>query len=183
MRLSDAGQEEAAVPVLREATTIDTGFAMAWRKLAILVSNNGGSAADFTDAARRAYLHRDRLPELEKQAATASYFNLVDYESDKTIAAYRAMLEIDPQITIAENNLAIALSSRGQYAEAESLAMACVNRGEFANCPFPAIRNQLIRGERARAESTWKRWERAAPQEPNMRQVAFGLASWRGDYA
>jgi tetratricopeptide (TPR) repeat protein len=183
MRLSDAGREEAAVPVLREATTIDTGFAMAWRKLAILLSNNGGSAAEFTDAARRAYLHRDRLPEMEKQAATASYFNLVDYESDKTIAAYRAMLEIDPQNDIAQNNLAIALSQRGQYAEAESLAMACVNRGQFANCPFHAIRNQLLRGERARAESTWKRWERAAPQDPNMRQVGFGLASWRGDYA
>jgi len=183
MRLSEAGHEEAAIPILREATSIDTSFAMAWRKLAVLLSNNGGSAADFTDAARRAYLHRDRLPEMEKQAATASYFNLVDYDSDKTIAAYRAMLEIDPGNTIAQNNLAIALSGRGQYAEAESLAMACVNRGQFANCPFHAIRTQLIRGERARAESTWERWERAAPTDPMLQHVAFGLASWHGDYA
>ncbi|MEP7067448.1 MAG: protein kinase, partial [Gemmatimonadota bacterium] len=183
MRLSDAGHEEAAIPILREATTIDPGFAMAWRKLAILIGNNGGSAAEYTSAARRAYEHRDRLPELEKQAATANYFTLVDYDSDKSIAAYRAMLEIDPENTIAQNNLAIAISQRGQYAEAESLTMACVNRGQFANCPFHAIRNQLILGERARAESTWKRWERAAPRDPQLQQVAFGLASWRGDYA
>ncbi|MBK5189290.1 MAG: hypothetical protein JJD97_13690, partial [Gemmatimonadaceae bacterium] len=182
MRLSDAGHEEAAIPVLEEATAIDSGFAMAWRKLSVLISNNGGSFAQSADAARRAYEHRDRLPELEKQAAIAAYFQFVDYDATKVIAAYRAMLAIDPDNDIAQNNLSITLSTRGQYAEAESLAVACINRGQFANCPFHAIREQLLQRKLPAAESTLARWERAAPTDPNMRWSGAGIASWKGDY-
>ena len=40
-RLSDAGREDDAIPLLQEATTIDSTFAMAWRKLAVIYSNHG----------------------------------------------------------------------------------------------------------------------------------------------
>ena len=182
LRLSDRGREEAAIPLLQEATTIDTGFAMAWRKLAVVISNNGGSFTQSSDAARRAYQHRDRLTELEKQAAIAAYFDAVDHDATKEIAAYRAMLAIDPNSDIAENNLSIMLSNRRQYAEAESLAVRCMDRGQFGNCPFHVIRAQLLQGKLPAAESTLVRWQRASPQDPNVREAAFGIASWKGDY-
>jgi tetratricopeptide (TPR) repeat protein len=183
VRLADDGREEAAIPLLHDATSLDTGFAMAWRKLSILVANNGGSIATYADAMRRAYVHRDRLPEIEKLATTAGYFDVVDHDAGKTITAYRGMLAIDPDNDIAQNNLAISLSSLGQFAEAESLAVRCMDRGQMGNCPFHAVRIQLTEGKLAKAESTLARWQRASPQDPNMRETAFGVASWRGDYA
>ena len=182
LRLADVGGEEAAIPILQEATVIDTGFAMAWRKLSVLISNNGGSFTQSADAARRAYQHRDRLPELEKQAATALYFDAVDHDASKVIVAYRAMLAIDPDNDIAQNNLSITLATHGQYAEAESLAVRCMDRGQFGNCPFHAVRAQLLQQKLPAAESTLARWERASPQDPNMRYTATGIASWKGDY-
>ena len=74
VRLFDAGQEEAALPLLQEATAIDTAFAMAWRKLAAVLGNIGASNAKQMDATTRAYRHRDRLPELERQATIAYYY-------------------------------------------------------------------------------------------------------------
>ncbi|HVP69872.1 MAG TPA: hypothetical protein VMS45_01030, partial [Gemmatimonadaceae bacterium] len=166
-RMADIGEEEAAIPILQEAVAIDTGFAMAWRKLAVLMSNANGSMTKVVDASTRAYQHRDRLPELEKQAATAWYYDLVDHDSNKQIAAYRAMLAIDPDNTIPLNNLAMALYLRGQYPEAESLAVHCMDTGIFANCPFHAIRPQLMQGRLGAADSTLARWERALPHDPN----------------
>jgi tetratricopeptide (TPR) repeat protein len=182
LRLSDAGREEDAIPLVQEATAIDTGFAMAWRKLAVLISNNGGSQAQATAAMTHAYQHRDRLSELEKQATIAHYFNQVDHQPRKEIEAYRTMLTIDPDNTIAQNNLSIVLGSSGEYAEAESLAVACVDRGQFANCAFHAIRNQLIQRKVSAAETTYARWARALPRDPNRIDAGVGLASWRGDY-
>src|SRR5262249_9201658 len=49
-RMADVGEEEAAIPVLQEAVAIDTGFAMAWRKLAVLISNTNGSLTKVVDA-------------------------------------------------------------------------------------------------------------------------------------
>ena len=182
VRLADTGNEEAAVPLLQEAVAIDTGFAMAWRKLASLIGNTGGSTTLSVAAATHAYRDRDRLPELEKQAATATYFDFADHDLQKAQAAYRAMLAIDPDNDIALNNLASVLASIGQSAEAESLAMQCMNHGQFANCPFHAIRAQLQQRHVEAAESTLARWRRGSPNDPNARWVAFGVAGWRGDY-
>ena len=182
-RLADDGQEEAAIPYLQEAVQIDTGFAMAWRKLGVLIGNNNGSAAKVTEAVTRAYQHRDRLPELEKQATIAYYYDFVDHDPSKVIAAYRAMLAIDPNNTIPLNNLSIQLYLAGQYAEAESLALRCMANGVFSNCPFHAIRAELMEGKLATADTSLARWERALPRDPNMMGTRFALASYRGDYA
>jgi eukaryotic-like serine/threonine-protein kinase len=183
MRLSDGGREEEAIPLMQQATAIDTGFAMAWRKLSVLIGNNGGSSAQAAAAATHAYQHRDRLSEMEKQATIAQYFDFVDHDPPKVIAAYRAMLTLDPDNDIAQNNLAITLSNNGQYAESESLAVACIDRGQFANCPFHAMRSQLLQRKPAAAETTLARWTRALPHDPNRMDAGLGIAAWKGDYA
>ena len=65
LRLEAEDQPEAAIPLLQEAVAIDTGFAMAYRKLAVVYGNLGGNEAGQVAAATRAFSHRDRLPELE----------------------------------------------------------------------------------------------------------------------
>ena len=182
LRDFETGHEEAAILSLREATALDSGFAMAWRKLAVLLGNTGASYPRVVDAATRAYRHRDRLPELERQATIGYYFDMVDIEPDQSSAAYRAMLAIDPTSEIALNNLAMRLFDQHQYAEAESLAVRCVELGTFATCAFHVMRNQMALGKTAAADSILDRWRRAKPDDPNMMMMRVGLASARGDY-
>ena len=96
MRLADVGENDRSIQLLQEATALDTGFAMAWRKLAALLSNTSGSPGKAADATTRAYQHRDRLPEFERQATIGYYYDNVDYNAAKSEDAYRAMLAIDP---------------------------------------------------------------------------------------
>jgi tetratricopeptide (TPR) repeat protein len=182
VRLADVGQEEEAIPLLQEATAIDTSFAMAWRKLAALLSNHSASFSKVADASERAYRHRDRLSEVEKQAAVAWYFDNVDRDVPKVIAAYRAMLAIDPDNDIALNNLSLLLYSQRDFAVAESLAVRCMAIGQYGNCPFNALNAQLAQGALPRAESTMVAWQRNSPHDPTLTGVKEGIASWRHDY-
>jgi len=144
---------------------------------------NAGSLQKQSDAVTRAYEHRDRLPELEREATIGSYSESVDYDPAKAMAAYRAMLAIDPDNDIALNNLAGDLADAHQFAEGETLAVRCARNGVLGNCPFHAMRLQLAQNKIAEAESTTARWERAAPRDPAVLDVQFELASALGDYA
>ncbi len=121
-RASDAGDADKAITLLQQAITLDTGFAMAYRKLAVALGNSLGSTAAAVDAAKRAYQHRDRLTEIERYQTEAYYYFMVDFDPEKQISAYRAILELKPDDPIAPNNLSIALGTRRRWAEAEVVA-------------------------------------------------------------
>jgi tetratricopeptide (TPR) repeat protein len=182
LRLSDGGREDDAIPLLQEATTIDTSFAMAWRKLAVLLNNHAAPFGKVADASERAYRHRDRLSELEKQAAIGWYFDVVDRDPPKAVAAYRAMLTIDPDNDIALNNLSLLVYSQRRFADAESLAVRCVAEGEFGNCPLNAISSQLAQGAVSRADSMLALWQRNSPSDPSLRAVGVIVSGWQHDF-
>ncbi len=182
IRLENVGKSEQAAQSLREATEIDSGFAMAWRKLAVVLANTSAPFSVVADASTRAYKHRDRLSDLERQATIAWYFSTVELDREKTTSAYRAMLAINPDDQIALNNLSQTLFDRHQYAEAESLAVHCMDVGSSTTCPFHALRNQMVQAKFVAAESTVARWARVSPQDPNMKRARFGIAAARGDY-
>ena len=74
-RLSDQGFEEQAVERLEQAIALDSGFAMAWRKLAVALDNSQSSQDRVVTATTKAWAHRDRLTEIERQLAIAYYYS------------------------------------------------------------------------------------------------------------
>ena len=182
-RLSDAGREDDAIPLLEEATTIDSTFAMAWRKLAVILSNHGAPYSKIAEAAGHAYRHRDHLSELEKQSAIAYYADQVELDLPKAAEAYRTMLAIDPDNTIALNNLSLNQLLQHHFAESESLAVRCMKNGQYANCPINAIGAESAQGEVRRADSTLELWERNSPDDPSMKAVRVLAPTWHHDFA
>src|SRR2546426_9678642 len=94
-RANDAGETDRAVALLREAIALDTTFAMAYRKLAVVLNNTGGAPSLIVDAATRAYGHRDRLPPRERSLAEAVHHSQADFDPPKVESAYRTALELD----------------------------------------------------------------------------------------
>jgi tetratricopeptide (TPR) repeat protein len=112
--LSDAGDNPASAALLEEAVTLDTAFAMAWRKLGALYTSGGGALGRFSrgiEAYDRAYRFRDRLTERERLLTTAGYFDNVRRDLRRAADAYEQMLERDPEDTWALNNLGIIMGS------------------------------------------------------------------------
>src|SRR5438105_240509 len=71
LRAADRGEFTRAVELLGDAIALDSGFAMAYRKLAVIFSNMGESPSRTKAAAASAFRYRERLPALERHLATA----------------------------------------------------------------------------------------------------------------
>src|SRR6184192_2936314 len=74
LKANDAGQFARAVSLLEEATSLDTTFAMAYRKLAVVLTNTDAAPSRIAEAAAKAFRHRDRLTPLERYLAEGFYY-------------------------------------------------------------------------------------------------------------
>jgi serine/threonine-protein kinase len=122
---AQSGTEEEVqqgVELLEEAVALDTGFAMAYRKLGLTLRYIGGPRDRVVDALDRAMRHRDRLTELERHLTTATYYDVVDDNPAMHVAALRAATEADPESWAAWHNLSMAWMDERKSAEAASAA-------------------------------------------------------------
>jgi tetratricopeptide (TPR) repeat protein len=116
------GNADESIASLREAVAIDTSFAMAYRKLGIVMGNFALPRASIDSALAQAYRYRDRLTERERYMAEAAYFGGgPGHDREKAVVAYRALLATNPQEVLALNNLGDIDLQRRQYAVADTL--------------------------------------------------------------
>jgi eukaryotic-like serine/threonine-protein kinase len=116
------GDYAKAIPLLRDATRLDSNFAMAYRKLGVALNNNSMPRAQTDSALTRAYALRDRLPPKEKYLTIATYYSIgPGLDRQKSIEALQQVIAVDSTDPLALNNLAGNLASMRQYARAESL--------------------------------------------------------------
>src|ERR1044071_7970027 len=118
----------------------------------------------FSGNRSRGYHFRDRVPEKEKYLAIATYYsNGPGADRKKAADAYEAVLRIDSMDLTAGNNLASNLSSRRQYARAESLYVM-LSRTRPSQISMGNYAGMLVsQGKVAQAESVWHEMERQFP--------------------
>ena len=180
------GKREDAITLLREAVKIDTAFAEAWRKLAVVLSNAGRPRAQSDSAFTQAYRFRDRVPENDRDMIIGGYFsNGPGRDRARAVAAYEAIIRNGDTVGGSGNNLALLLVQRREFARAESLYRA---HGRLD----PAFRigygnlgvTQLRMGKFAAAESTFNRMVARYPDLKDSRERNLIDALYRrGDTA
>lgn len=182
-RLSDREEYDRAIAALQEAIELDPGFAMAYRKLAVALSNSGGPLAEQMEAATRAYELRDRLTERERYLAAGFYYRLVPRDTEAEIRAYESVLARYPDDQAALNNIALALVDRTRIDEAIEYLERAVNgpgasAPAFTNYPvYLAMAGRHDDAERAMetlktrypARDVWATW------------IGFGVAAFKPD--
>jgi tetratricopeptide (TPR) repeat protein len=148
---------------LEEATAIDTAFAMAYRKLAVTLNNIRAERSLRAEAATNAFLHRDRLANIERYLATAYYYYGVAYEPESVRTHYLNVLDVDPENRVALNNLAVLLNGLNERAEAEHYALRAVGAVGISPNYSNALSAQVAQGAFSRADSTLRRFEAESP--------------------
>jgi tetratricopeptide (TPR) repeat protein len=183
VQAANASENEKAADLLRQAVAIDSGFAMAWRKLAVVLANSFASTTEQMAAVTRAYQNRDRLPELERQVTIAYYHNSVDFDQAKEEAAYRAALEADPDNNIALNNLGLIYENHRNYVRAESLFVHAIRVNPGALVHYFGIARTLTReGKVEAARAAVAEMEKLFPDNPDVGRTAASFSAVNGGW-
>ena len=173
------GHTHRAVEILRQATSLDTTFAMAYRKLGVYLREMGAHAAS-DNALARAFRNRDRLPDLERYNTAGSYYASVALP-DSAIATYRALLALYPTDMRGLNNLASVYMDLRQYAVAESLYHRAIASDSSVALLFNHLATvQLNEGKYAEAQQTLAERARRFPPQQDAELISVTIELMQG---
>jgi tRNA A-37 threonylcarbamoyl transferase component Bud32/tetratricopeptide (TPR) repeat protein len=108
VQANDVDQDfDRAVRAGREAVALDSTFALAWRKLAVALTNSRASQAMVDTALDKAAHYADKLPDREKYLALGFYYEQSTAAADrgKALAAYQAGYQADSSSTVATREM------------------------------------------------------------------------------
>jgi eukaryotic-like serine/threonine-protein kinase len=177
------GDRARAIRLLRETVAIDSTFAEAWRRLAIIQQNAGRPRVVTDSAYEAAYRHRHRTSPRERAFIEATYFSSTGPNRDraKGVLAYEEMLRLGDSARAA-NNLAIRLTTRREFARAETLYRASARlRPDLQRLSLPNLLVPLVFLKKfAEAESVIAIARPRFPQNAAVRRTPVNLLYLKG---
>jgi tetratricopeptide (TPR) repeat protein len=175
---------DKAIPLFREAIAIDTGFASAYRALAIALGNRDQDRDGQVQALERAYAHADRLPEVERFLSIAAYWNQGPRpDPKKAEQAYESLLVIRPTHYAALNNLALINAQRRDFPKAEDLLRRSIVANPTALTAYGNLTTyQAEQGKIASMESTYVAQLKASGNNPRIALARVSILFSQGKY-
>ena len=156
--------------LMSEAIALDTGFAMAYRKLAVELGNRQMQRPRQEALLQKAYDNRDRLSETERYIMLGSYYmSGAQPDNDKAIAALESLLELDSVNVTALNNLASMYHDRSEFEKAAELARRAIVAQPTASVFFNnRFHNLMHLGQVEEAETTLALAAQNLPRNPQI---------------
>ena len=180
------GDSERGYVLLEQAIALDSTFAMAYRKLGTELGNpgRGGSRARIIDAISKAYQYRDRLSFRERYLTEAAYYNRVEYDPSRQIAAYETLLDRNPNDSWALNNLGALLAGQRQFERAAELFERAVALDSSSAFQFTNLINMRVAlGDYDRGDQLLAIVNELFPDNPQVETYRGELAAARQDHA
>ncbi|HEX6806453.1 MAG TPA: protein kinase [Gemmatimonadaceae bacterium] len=129
-----------AIALFRKAVMLDTSFASAYRALGVALANRNQDRDERIRAVEKAYAHADRLPEVERYLAIATYYtDGPKPDQTKAMAAYDTLLTIHPNNSAALNNLALLYASSRDFTTASELLRRSIAANPTTLQPYRSL--------------------------------------------
>ncbi|HSR15618.1 MAG TPA: hypothetical protein VLL51_07690, partial [Gemmatimonadales bacterium] len=182
-RAADEARDAEAILLLQQAISLDSNFAMAWRKLGVAIGHMGNDREAEVAAITRAYQLRDRLPPREAGHVEAYYFNIVLNDRTRSIPAYERLITSWPDDDIALSNLSEMYGAEDRFAEMEQLQRRVLALGQFDAIGLTdLLAAQIAQGKQLAADSTLALWAEKLPGNPARLRAQTGVARGRGQF-
>ena len=183
LNATNEGDDPRAVQLLEEAIALDTTFAMAYRKLAIILNNRAERRSRAVQAATKAYQYRDALTERERYLVTAAYHSVVTRNRDQIMSAYSTVLDLYPDETIALNNLGVVYTGLREHERAAELYARALELDSTTSLYFGNLAAALGRARSFdSAASVIDRFEQRFPGNPEVAISRIYSAAFQKDY-
>ncbi|HEV7990232.1 MAG TPA: protein kinase [Gemmatimonadaceae bacterium] len=170
--IRDDGDFTRGAALLEQAIALDTGFAMAYRKLAVEY-NNRGLSERATEYIERAFAHRDRLSDVERFILLGTYYSLAEHRDlRKSQAALDQALEIQPDNAVALLNRSNHHAFLHQFDRADALLARALVVGDLSPVTFRAAAGvKAARGKLDSASVVADSFAAAFPRNPSVLEV------------
>jgi tetratricopeptide (TPR) repeat protein len=175
----EAGEPDRGLALLDEAVRLDTAFAMAWRKIAVVLGNEDRDRQRAIAAIGTAYRHRTRLTEMERLLTEGYYYTRGPKpDRDRALAAYEEAIRLDSTSTSALNNAAVVYGQKRDFERAEALyrrvvALPRTFGGAFTNL----IQEQMRNGRLEALDSTVAAYRARFPKSNDLWEAEW-FAAW-----
>lgn len=170
------GDGEKGQALFEEALEIDSTFAMAWRKLAVM-----SSGEEQIQAATRAYELRDRLTERERYHTIGLYHFYVDRDFERAATAFRTLLDTHPDDGLALNNLSVSYLWMGDLERALDAAARTRDASYVGTDPYMrTLRWNYRLGRYDSARAALARLEHDRPDHPVTAREEWAVAMLDG---
>jgi tetratricopeptide (TPR) repeat protein len=179
----NAEDNESALEAYERAVELDSTFAMAYRKIGVILSNMRTRRGDQIRVATRAYELRDRLSERERNLSEGWYHAQVSGDAEAAIRAYQRAIEVDSMASTPMNNLGNLYQGAGRFAEAEDLYARAVKLETFAVGWQNLARTRFWQGRFAEAEATLDSAIALMPDADLIRAWKVSMVGSAGDRA
>ena len=174
---------QKAIPLLRRAVTIDTGFATAWRKLGTAMSNTFYPQSAVDSAITKAFQLRSRLSDNERYLTEGYYYTSgPGHDRRRALTAYQALLDRG-DTNYAANNLAVVYSRMLEYATSDSLFRMALRSNPDNMIPVSNLVDGLLsEGKTAAADSMFDLEGKHIPNSSAHAFHAIIMPYAAGDY-
>ncbi|MGH7539678.1 MAG: tetratricopeptide repeat protein, partial [Gemmatimonadota bacterium] len=177
------GDEDRAIALLEEAVALDSGFAMAWRKLGTILSNRAVDRARSVEALTHAFEHRDRLTQRERYQVEGIYHFQLGLDVPRAITSYENLLELDPADPYALNNLGVLYGYLRDHERAQAFYERAIAADSTSSLSYTnAAQERFARGDAAGARRMLDLFGARFPANPNAPEFQALLASAQRRY-
>lgn len=174
---------ERAIALLEEAIRLDSAFAMAHRKLGVILANNNVEWERATAAMGKAFEYRDRLTDRERYITVGTFYTMVEPDGPKAITAYETLLSLYPDDYAALNNLALQYGRIGDRRRAEDLYRRAIQVNPSSSLHYTNLsQTQVSLGELDASEETLRTALDRFPENPAVLFEHARLPTQRFDY-
>ncbi len=135
--LGARGDDTRGLQLLQDAVELDSTFAMAWRRIAVVLNNSGSRTPRAAQALENAMRYKDRLSD-EERAFTEGYYYTRGPEPDytKAASAYEEVLRRDSTNSTALNNLSVIYVDLRRYEDAAQALRRSLNTRSASGSNF-----------------------------------------------
>lgn len=173
-----------AASLLEEAIALDSTFAMAWRKLAVVYFNGGAPYDKLLHASRKAYQYRDRLTDVERYHTIAFYHFNVTEDMPRVIEAYTNLLQLEPNNRPALNNLGLAYMRQRDFESARQSYAKGIAADSTGTAGYINLHETLVTlGKYDEARALQETVRRRFGESREYYNMQAELAAAEGDYA
>jgi eukaryotic-like serine/threonine-protein kinase len=177
------GDASRGMTLMDEAIGEDSTFAMAYRKLAVILRNAGEQRARSILAATKAYENRDHLTDRERYLVIAAYHMIVTGDRDEQIANYRNVLDRYPDDTYSLTNLGVIYDELRDFPRAaeydrRAIAVDSTLPNSYENLVEDLGRQSMFDS----ADIAAKHFQRRFPTNPDVKLSFLINEAMRRDY-